>query len=321
VLQGKLRRVSGEMFIEPDVDKELRSSFRSEINLAPINGRSIPFVSSRYKHFAPTARIIIRLVTVTIAIVSCILISNSLGAQTRRRPRPTRTQTQTQGPRGSAAKYSAFLHSSDKHKSLACNACHKVPTAWNAKRDFPDVADFPDHDACVRCHRQQFFTRQVMMGTGPSICTVCHVRAAPREDGRFAFGSPNVAQLPMKQKQEWQFTIEFPHDKHQNAIARVEWHRLQSVKSLESSQTKVCATNPDRASQLGTARARVFLNLFSARHNRALRQRFGYFSGSAYAFRQARWTLAATGKLLQRPLDDAIFKRVKADYCQTPCWF
>src|ERR1051325_4120665 len=155
------------MFIEPDVDKELRSSFRSEINLAPINGRSIPFASSRYKHFAPTARDIIRLVTVTMSTVSCILSSTALGAQTRRRPRPTRTQTQPQGPRGSAAKYSAFLHSSDKHKSLACNACHKVPTAWNAKRDFPDVADFPDHDACVRCHRQQFFTRQVKMGTGP----------------------------------------------------------------------------------------------------------------------------------------------------------
>jgi hypothetical protein len=129
-----------------------------------------------------------------------------------------------------AAKYSAFLHSSDKHKSLACNACHKVPTAGNAKRDFPDVADFPDHDACVRCHRQQFFTRQVMVGTGPSICTVCHVRAAPREDARFAFGSPNVANLPMKQKQEWQFTIEFPHDKHQNAIARLEWNRPQSTR-------------------------------------------------------------------------------------------
>lgn len=216
------------MFIEPDVDKELRSSFRSEIDIAPINGHSINFVGSSYRHFAPTARVIIRLVVVITAIVSCILISNSLAAQTRRRPRTTQPQKQTQAPRGSTAKYSAFLHSSDKHKSLACNACHKVPTAWNAKRDFPDVADFPDHDACVRCHRQQFFTRQVLVGTGPSICTVCHVRAAPREDARFAFGSPNVAKLPMKQKQEWQFTIEFPHDKHQNAIARGESERSQS---------------------------------------------------------------------------------------------
>jgi len=143
----------------------------------------------------------------------------AVSAQTRRRPRPPQPSTQTQAPRGSAAKYSAFLHSSEKHKSLACGACHKVPTAWNAKREFPDVADFPDHDACVRCHRQQFFTHQAMVGTGPAICTVCHVRAAPREAARFAFGSPNVAKLPLKQKQEWQFTIEFPHDKHQDVIA------------------------------------------------------------------------------------------------------
>lgn len=169
-----------------------------------------------------------RRISALLAISFCI---TAIAAQTRRRPRPARPQTQTQAPRGSAAKYSAFLHSSDKHKSLACNACHKIPTAGNAKRDFPDVADFPDHDACVRCHRQQFFTRQAMAGTGPSICTVCHVRAAPREDARFAFGAPNLAKLPMKQKQEWQFTIEFPHDKHQNAIARVEWPGLQSVRS------------------------------------------------------------------------------------------
>src|SRR5689334_9223782 len=140
-----------------------------------------------------------------ILIAVCVCAATFAVAQTRRRPRPIGTKTQTPAaPRGSAAKYSAFLHSSDKHKTLACNACHKVPTAWNAKRDFPDVADFPDHDACVRCHRQQFFTRQVMVGTGPTICTVCHVRAAPREDARFAFGLPNAASLPMKQKQEWQ---------------------------------------------------------------------------------------------------------------------
>src|SRR2546430_6692692 len=151
-----------------------------------------------------------------LAISFCI---TAITAQTRRRPRPSQTQTQNQAPRGSAAKYSAFLHSSDKHKSVACNACHKIPTPWNAKRDFPDVADFPDHDACVRCHRQQFFTRQAMIGTGPAICTVCHLRAAPREDKRFAFGKPNSAAQASKPKDERQFTIEFPHDKHQNVIA------------------------------------------------------------------------------------------------------
>jgi hypothetical protein len=141
------------------------------------------------------------------------------GAQTRHPKRATKPPSTTQAPRGSAAKYSAFLHSSDKHKSLACNDCHKLPTVWTAKRDFPDAADFPDHDACVRCHRQQFFTRQAFVGAGPIICTVCHMRAAPREDARFAFGKPNNANQAAKPKDERQFTIEFPHDKHQNVIA------------------------------------------------------------------------------------------------------
>src|SRR5882672_480951 len=141
------------------------------------------------------------------------------GTQTRPRKRVPKPSPQQQAPKGSAAKYSAFLHSSDKHKSLACNACHKVPTEWTAKRIFPDVADFPNHDACVRCHRQQFFTRQAFVATGPAICTVCHVRAAPREAGSFAYGKPNSSNQATKARDERQFSIEFPHDIHQNVIA------------------------------------------------------------------------------------------------------
>jgi hypothetical protein len=144
-----------------------------------------------------------------------------IAAAQKRGPKRASTAAPQQAPPGSVTKYSAFLHSSQKHKGLSCNACHKVPTAWTAKRNFPDVADFPNHDACVRCHRYQFFTRQSFVGTGPAICTVCHVRAAPREDGRFSFGKPNGASQPAKPKDERQFKIEFPHDKHQNVIASV----------------------------------------------------------------------------------------------------
>src|SRR5258706_43639 len=96
-----------------------------------------------------------------------ILAIGAVG-QTRRRKPGSKPLTQ-QAPKGSPTKYSAFQHSSDKHKSLSCN--------------------------------------------------VCHVRAAPREDGRFAFGKPNGAGQTIKPKDERQFTIEFPHDKHQNVIA------------------------------------------------------------------------------------------------------
>jgi hypothetical protein len=151
-------------------------------------------------------------------IMFVLVVTLAIGAVAQTRQRKPATQ---QAPKGSAAKYSAFQHSSDKHKSLTCDACHKVPTAWTAKRAFPDVADFPNHDACVRCHRQQFFTRQSFAGGGPVICTVCHVRAAPREDGRFVFGNPNGAAQPTKPRDARQFTIEFPHDKHQNVIASI----------------------------------------------------------------------------------------------------
>jgi hypothetical protein len=168
-------------------------------------------------------RLMKRRIILVLIVTSCVFAITA--AQTRRRKRVPTPSARTQAPRASAAKYSVFLHSSEKHKGLACNDCHKLPTAWTAKRDFPDVADFPDHDACVRCHRQQFFTRQALVGTGPAICTVCHVRAAPREDKRFAFGKPNTSNQATKAKDERQFTIEFPHDKHQNVIARLQKSR------------------------------------------------------------------------------------------------
>jgi Cytochrome c7 and related cytochrome c len=155
-----------------------------------------------------TGRAVLLIGVTSVAVALC-------AAQTRRR---SSRATSTQAAK-SASKYSAFLHSSNKHQSLKCDACHKIPTAWTAKRDFPDVADFPDHNSCVGCHRQQFFTRQAFSGTGPVICTVCHLRAAPREDARFAFGKPNNSNQVLKQREERQFTIEFPHDKHQNVIA------------------------------------------------------------------------------------------------------
>lgn len=169
-----------------------------------------------------TARALLIIIIATGAVLFCV-------AQTRRAS-PARTR---QTSSASAVKYSVFLHSSDKHKGLACNACHKIPTPWTARRNFPDVADFPDHDSCVRCHRPQFFTRQAFIGSGPSICTVCHRRAAPREGARFAFGKPNNSQQTVKAKEERQFTIEFPHDKHQNVIAS-----LRSVQSATGARTR-----------------------------------------------------------------------------------
>ena len=131
----------------------------------------------------------------------CMLGPNA-AAQRRKLRRATTARSNP-----TATDYSHFSHATKKHQA-ACNTCHKVPTDnWKSVRDYPDVADFPGHDACVSCHRAQFFK-----GAKPTICSDCHSKVSPRDDGRFAFRNPAGKR---------QFLIEFPHDKHQDVIAQL----------------------------------------------------------------------------------------------------
>ena len=117
-----------------------------------------------------------------------------------------------QGQRRPAIDYSKFSHSTQKHQA-ACNTCHKPPTNdWMKVSAYPDVADYPGHEACVGCHRPQFFR-----GARPPICSVCHSKTSPRDDVRFAFRNPAT---------KLQFDIEFPHDKHQDVIASMRRPRM-----------------------------------------------------------------------------------------------
>lgn len=107
--------------------------------------------------------------------------------------------------------YSKFSHSTKKHQA-ECKTCHVVPTKeWTKASKFPDIVDYPDHAACVSCHRPQFFK-----GARPQICSVCHMKTSPRDEARYAFRKP-ASRL--------QFTIEFPHDRHQDVIARLSSER------------------------------------------------------------------------------------------------
>jgi hypothetical protein len=100
--------------------------------------------------------------------------------------------------------YSKFSHATKKHQA-ECKTCHVVPSkSWSK---FPDIVDYPDHAACVSCHRPQFFK-----GARPPICSVCHTKTSPRDEARYPFRNP-ASRL--------QFTIEFPHDQHQDVIARL----------------------------------------------------------------------------------------------------
>ena len=100
--------------------------------------------------------------------------------------------------------YSKFSHETKKHQA-ECKTCHVVPSKNWSK--FPDIVDYPDHAACVSCHRPQFFK-----GARPPICSVCHAKTSPRDEARYPFRNP---------AKRLQFTIEFPHDKHQDVIARL----------------------------------------------------------------------------------------------------
>src|SRR4029453_17355557 len=143
---------------------------------------------------------LMRLAVLCLAVttLSAILLESEVTAQTRR-PSSQRATKES-------IDYSKFSHATKKHQS-SCGTCHKVPTEnWRSVRQFPDVADYPGHEACVSCHRAQFFR-----GPRPPICTVCHTQAAPRAETRFAFPKPDT---------RLQFFTEFPHDKHQDVIAR-----------------------------------------------------------------------------------------------------
>ena len=104
-----------------------------------------------------------------------------------------------------AVDYTKFSHATPKHKTT-CNTCHKPPTKnWTKTSTYPDIADYPDHDSCVSCHRAQFFR-----GARPPICSVCHVKTSPRDEARYAFRKPEA---------KLQFVIDFPHDSHQDVIS------------------------------------------------------------------------------------------------------
>jgi len=162
----------------------------------------------------------------SIIVIAPIILSVGFGlfedaaAAQRRRPRRPMTTPATTG-----IDYAHFSHATKKHQG-ACDTCHKVPTTnWKKSREYPDVADYPSHDACVSCHRAQFFK-----GAKPIICSDCHSKVSPRDEARFAFRNPSRPR---------QFVIEFPHDRHQDVIAKLlrDFDRKPSTRFVPASFT------------------------------------------------------------------------------------
>ena len=116
--------------------------------------------------------------------------------------------------------YSRFSHLTEKHRA-ACSSCHTFPSKnWKEVRKgddaFPDVTEYPQHEACLSCHRQQFFAREQ---PAPAICSNCHVKATPTDTARFPFPSLGEVFLATVKGKDFvsDFRVLFPHDKHADA--------------------------------------------------------------------------------------------------------
>jgi hypothetical protein len=158
------------------------------------------------------------LFTATLAGVVGVRVSSS-AAEPQRRRGTTRRSAPAQRAR---VDYNNFTHSTPAHRKDSCASCHKSPSdnwAQARARDaaFPDITDYPEHDSCVSCHRQQFFR-----GARPAICTVCHTVVSPRSGARFPFANPAeaFARSEKGKASTSEFAVNFPHDIHQDVMAR-----------------------------------------------------------------------------------------------------
>lgn len=168
-----------------------------------------------------------RRLKLTILLAICVLggvvffkTSSALGS-----PEPAaqqRSKTRSQRASKPTRRYSQFSHNIAQHK-IACNSCHKFPTAnWNKVRTgegaFQDVTDYPQHSSCVSCHRKQFFT-----GAQPVICTICHTNPSPTDSSRHPFPNPPEVfdASPKGQNKVPEFGISFPHDKHVDIVGNL----------------------------------------------------------------------------------------------------
>jgi hypothetical protein len=158
---------------------------------------------------------------VALLLVCPFLISTAssvLESQRSRRPSPRQ-----RAPQRPKIDYSQFSHATHvESQKLACDSCHKFPTKnWKELRKgdaaFADVGDFPEHDTCLSCHRQQFFARE---RPAPVICSNCHIAVTPRDTSRWLFPSLGDLTDPKLKRRNArsEFAVGFPHEKHLDVV-------------------------------------------------------------------------------------------------------
>jgi hypothetical protein len=100
-------------------------------------------------------------------------------------------------PQGNDLDYSKFLHTSQRHASVACSACHH-------RNDNSAQPSFPGHKDCFGCHGTQFGTPNT------PLCFICHTDVNGNQPPRKAF--------PTSFKES--FNLKFDHAQHLTGAAR-----------------------------------------------------------------------------------------------------
>ena len=132
--------------------------------------------------------------------------------------RASRNQRKTVKP--VSRRYSSFPHDVKAH-AMACNTCHKFPSPnWKTVRAeadaIPDITEYPRHESCLNCHKQQFFK-----GARPAICSICHVNPSPRDSRRHPFPNPRETfdASPKGKLAVSDFGINFNHTLHVDIVS------------------------------------------------------------------------------------------------------
>ena len=103
----------------------------------------------------------------------------------------------TGSPQGPELDYSNFKHTSQRHTSLACVACHQ-------RSDNSATPRFPGHKACISCHSGQFVT------SNTPLCVICHTDVNS--------SNPPLRSFPARFNES--FNVKFDHAQHMNGAAR-----------------------------------------------------------------------------------------------------
>src|ERR1041385_574279 len=164
--------------------------------------------------------------TFAVALLAAIILSIAVAnrpAQAAPQKRNSQPRRAPKTPPQPKVDYTKFSHTTHVvNQKLACNSCHKVPSKnykefRKGDEAFPDVTDFPEHPACLSCHKEQFFARE---RPAPSICSNCHIAVTPKDTARWLFPSLGDLTDPKLKRREFvsEFGVGFPHDKHIDVV-------------------------------------------------------------------------------------------------------